>query len=301
MSYSFVIAASAGGSTLFLREDGTWASVATPPGGANKEVQFNDAGAFGGDSALTWDKATNHLEVASGALTAGIAAIKGTATNANAAGQQFGFHFEMTSAGTTPSSVIGTANGLLAGYTGTGQTNATNDVNQAAGQGVGAHFDGNYSGNHGAQQCAVATTVGTNVGALNYAQGGDVNIGGIGSAITAKAGAANVGQGGMAADPGGGGTFTGGVFKLGTAALTHATAALLADNGAEAAPIALFRDNGTTKVEIADGGRLRASAGVTIVGATTVARLDTATGTYWTSVLTGGVEVWTDTGSAVVP
>lgn len=47
---------------------GTWvqvrymtADVATAPGGLTTQVQYNDAGAFAGDSDLTWDKANNLL------------------------------------------------------------------------------------------------------------------------------------------------------------------------------------------------------------------------------------------------
>lgn len=36
------------------------------PGGANTQLQFNDSGAFGGDSQLTWDKTNNVLTVTGG-------------------------------------------------------------------------------------------------------------------------------------------------------------------------------------------------------------------------------------------
>ena len=35
----------------------------TVPGGSDTQVQFNDAGAFGGDSALTWDKTNDVLTI----------------------------------------------------------------------------------------------------------------------------------------------------------------------------------------------------------------------------------------------
>ena len=41
-----------------------WASSASgggAPGGSNTQVQFNDSGAFGGDSGLTFNKTTNEL------------------------------------------------------------------------------------------------------------------------------------------------------------------------------------------------------------------------------------------------
>ncbi len=62
------------GTTKFLREDGTWAVPAGgggsgTPGGANQQVQFNDGGAFGGNSGFTFDKTTGNLNV-SGTVTA---------------------------------------------------------------------------------------------------------------------------------------------------------------------------------------------------------------------------------------
>jgi hypothetical protein len=54
--------------------------AATPPGGANTQVQFNDGGAFGGDAGLTFVKATNALTL-TGPFTVGgqIDAADGTA------------------------------------------------------------------------------------------------------------------------------------------------------------------------------------------------------------------------------
>lgn len=37
---------------------------ATPPGGSNTQVQFNDSGAFGGDSGFTYNKSTKEITAA---------------------------------------------------------------------------------------------------------------------------------------------------------------------------------------------------------------------------------------------
>jgi len=53
---------STGGTTSFLRADGTWAiPPGGAPGGSDTQIQFNDGGAFGGDADLTYNKTTNVL------------------------------------------------------------------------------------------------------------------------------------------------------------------------------------------------------------------------------------------------
>lgn len=54
------------------------------PGGASTQVQFNDAGAFGGDSGLTFIKATDVLTLAGNFIGAGTANRFGTATTNDA-------------------------------------------------------------------------------------------------------------------------------------------------------------------------------------------------------------------------
>ena len=56
--------ASGGGTTNFLRADGTFAAPpGGSPGGSTTQVQFNNAGAFGGDADLTWNSTTNVLGI----------------------------------------------------------------------------------------------------------------------------------------------------------------------------------------------------------------------------------------------
>lgn len=62
--------ASGGGTTNFLRADGTWAAPGGggTPGGSDTHIQFNDGGAFGGSSNLTWND--NTLAINGGTVTA---------------------------------------------------------------------------------------------------------------------------------------------------------------------------------------------------------------------------------------
>jgi len=55
-----LVPASGGGTTNFLRADGTWTTAA---GGVDTQVQFNDGGAFGGDSGLVYNKDDNTLTI----------------------------------------------------------------------------------------------------------------------------------------------------------------------------------------------------------------------------------------------
>lgn len=69
-----LVPASGGGTTNFLRADGTWAAAGGgggSPGGSNTQVQFNDGGAFGGSASFKFDKAKNALAVGSSASATG--------------------------------------------------------------------------------------------------------------------------------------------------------------------------------------------------------------------------------------
>ena len=59
-----LVPATGGGTTNFLRADGTFAAPpGGSPGGSTTQVQFNNAGSFGGDADLTWNSTTNVLGV----------------------------------------------------------------------------------------------------------------------------------------------------------------------------------------------------------------------------------------------
>lgn len=114
-----------GNSGKYLTTDGTntsWATVSSggTPGGATTQVQFNDAGSFGGDADFTWNKTTNTLTIAGinfgrggGGVSAntaiGYQSINGTATGNSNTAVGFQSLFALTSG------VANTAYGALSG------------------------------------------------------------------------------------------------------------------------------------------------------------------------------------------
>jgi len=55
-------------SSNFLRGDGSWQTVAASPAGSNTQIQYNNSGAFGASSSLTFDSSTGSLGLGSGSL-----------------------------------------------------------------------------------------------------------------------------------------------------------------------------------------------------------------------------------------
>ncbi len=56
--------------TQYMNGVGTWTVPASTPGGSDTQVQFNDAGALGGDAGLTYNKTTDTLGAGALAVTA---------------------------------------------------------------------------------------------------------------------------------------------------------------------------------------------------------------------------------------
>jgi len=77
-----LVPGSGGGTTNFLRADGTWSAPAGgggTPGGANTDVQFNNTGAFGGDSGFTY-AGNGQATLALGTITSNEKALNITGT-----------------------------------------------------------------------------------------------------------------------------------------------------------------------------------------------------------------------------
>lgn len=201
-----------------------------------------------------------------------------TGTTSTGTGTQYGVALTITGAGTGNGLRAGFNSNLVAGYTGTYITYALGGSNTTAGTGTVAdlYADGFDSGVFGQ---AVATTTNSRVGVYGRSAGGSLNAGVVGGAAVDKASTQNIGVHGWAAAASG--NAIGGYFAIGNSASFVSpalTAALVVDNRAIAAPIAVFQDNSVTKVQIRDGGTL---AGMDAVGGTDS---DTAGG----ALVTGG-------------
>lgn len=104
------------------------------PGGADSQIQYNNGGAFGGDSAFTFDDTKKAVLLSGGTLTSTADRwFKTTGTFPNTAGSWAGVTIDVTSSGTSPSAVRGTTLNLGSGYTGTGSTFGVAIGNQASG------------------------------------------------------------------------------------------------------------------------------------------------------------------------
>jgi hypothetical protein len=68
-----VVPASGGGTTNFLRADGSWAAAGGgggTPGGSTLQLQYNNVGAFGGMSGTSWDDTNRSLTMTGATVTA---------------------------------------------------------------------------------------------------------------------------------------------------------------------------------------------------------------------------------------
>lgn len=108
---------------------------------------------------------------------------------------------------------------------------------------------------------AHGTTAGGNYSQYAEACNGDLNVGIVGKAIVAKNSATNIGVIGVGKNTGTSGIFVGGYFSSDPADNpTFTSAASIFDNGSGTAPISLWRDNGTVKISVVDGGYLKFDA-----------------------------------------
>lgn len=244
------------------------------PGGSTTELQYNNAGSFGGVTGFTYDSTTKALAYAPASPTGDVVTITGgtltttkkalavTATLAASTSEEVGeSHIITTSSGARASY------GIDALFTGAGAAGTTNTVaalraiNAATGNASNQSWGANGS-NQGINGGAQGAGTAHNVGFYGDARASTTqNAGAWGSAVVATAGA-NIGSVGLARNTSG--VQVGAIARISTslATPTLVSSALFASNGDTTDPIFVGRDDDTTRFLIADGGS------VTITGAT---------------------------------
>lgn len=170
-----------------------------------------------------------------------------------------GAKLSITSAGTTSQVQDGMSIQLLAGYTGSSMTRGLAVSNNAAGTGATLNLNSvDPAANIGWYADTSGTTTGINIGATGFASGSTTqNIGHFGKAKGTDAGT-NIGVLGNAANSTEASDLknVAGYFTLSSSLITGSNidAGLIVDNGAVAASIARFYDNGVLVANLADGG-----------------------------------------------
>lgn len=205
----------------------------------------------------------------SGGSTAGFLTVTGTLPAAPS-NTVFGVDFSITGAGSASQEQYAFRAVMNAGYTGSSRTIGASLQNLSAGTGASLVIGsaGTPTGNIGFAGLTVSTTTGYNVGLYGEARSGNVSIGLYGKAVTAKNSATNIGVLGNGLNTGSTPIQIGGYFSLNSSDPTFESAALIADNGSQASPIFLARDNGTTAISIVDGGHLTFANAINIVAGT---------------------------------
>ena len=87
-TYTLTLPTSDGDAGQFLKTDGSgvlsWDAAGGTPGGSDTQIQFNDGGAFGGDSGLTFNKTTKALSLSSATNASALAVTGFSLTGSNA-------------------------------------------------------------------------------------------------------------------------------------------------------------------------------------------------------------------------
>lgn len=152
-------------------------------------------------------------------------------------------------------------------------------------------------GNVGTVTYAYGTTTGLNLGSYAEAANGNLSIGTLAKAITAKNSATNVGVLAVALNTGSTPVHVAGYFGLVNATPTLTSAALIADNGTTTSNIFEARDNGTAVVTVADGGVVTMTGNETVSGrrlgasAAIVAANDLTLGATNLNIVSGNTQI----------
>lgn len=220
--------------------------------GTNGFLLFDNAGKVGATNSLGFPFTIN-----AGTLAAGAQAFTVTATQpASPVAAQQGMIFNITSAGTASQNNNALQFIYGAGYTGSNRTSTVTVANGVAGTAATLPGSGgsNPLGNAGVNASSTATTSGYNFGLSGEAQGGNINIGVLGFANVNKNSATNIGLVGFAQNGGTSPVQIGVLASLNTGVAPNVSAALIADNGTAANPVARFKANGTDKFVVDNNG-----------------------------------------------
>ena len=161
-------------STTYLRGDGTWATVSVSPGGSTTQVQYNNAGAFGGSANFTFNGTT--VTMANDASINGLTVGRGagavstnTAVGASALAANTGAYNSAVGASALAANTSGNYNQAFGNSA--LLVNTTGSSNSAMGQGaLGANTTGSNNSAFGYYALVSNTTASSNV-AVGYQSG----------------------------------------------------------------------------------------------------------------------------------
>ena len=236
--------------------------VKAPVAGTN--ATFTSAYALGADS----------LSLIGGTLAGGAQVLNITATQPAVPGTgQNAIIITVTGAGNASNINRAFQINYNAGYTGSSLTTAGSINNSNAGTGstlVPASGNVTVVGNLAQSSTSSGTTTGLNIGTNGVASNGNLNAGLLGIAQIAKNSATNIGVVGSAINTGTSPVQIGGWFSLNQTTTPTVSAALIADNGSQSNPVALFRCAGVTCATVDLSGNIDTSGRITS-GSTTLA------------------------------
>lgn len=276
-----------------------FASGSSANGSVDTNISRNSAGAI--QFGTTAKNASGAWLAAKGTLTGGTLADQAQVLSITATqpttptGNQIAIRTVVTGAGNASQTTQAQYHQYAAGYTGSSTTLAVEFENDNAGtastllRAAGSNFS---FGNIGFQAETAATTTGLNIGGSGWAEGGNINVGLIGGAQKVKNSATNIGVVGSAINTGSSPVHIGGFFSLNQTTVPTVSAAAIFDNGSQTDAIALFRDNASTVLTVADGGGVSGTGSYTFtVAASGIILKQGANGRVGTFVLNGATPV----------
>ncbi len=203
----------------------------------------------------------NKLSLVAGSIASGANAFALTTTMpVSMSGATAAINWTITGAGSSSQNNRAVLINYAAGYTGSSKNIAFEVDNNNNGTGTGLNLTAagtNPNGNSGVNSSVFNSTTGSGQAGYYDASGGNINIGAVGKAVGTKNSATNVGLIGAAINAGSSSKQIGVLAYIASADdPTYTSAALVADNGSSASPMAIFAINGTPSWTLDSGGQL---------------------------------------------